>query len=78
MAVKVIVDTDILSEYLKGHNANVVARAAAIVGDKARRAPDDCQPLPRGEADGASRRVRGHFRLRLGRATTGRICNCLL
>jgi predicted nucleic acid-binding protein len=29
MAVKVILDTDILSEYLKGHNANVAARAAA-------------------------------------------------
>jgi predicted nucleic acid-binding protein len=29
MAAKVILDTDILSEYLKGYNANVVARAAA-------------------------------------------------
>lgn len=29
MAAKVILDTDILSEYLKGHNANVVARAEA-------------------------------------------------
>jgi predicted nucleic acid-binding protein len=29
MADKVILDTDILSEYFKGYNANVVARAAA-------------------------------------------------
>jgi len=29
MAAKVILDTDILSEYLKGHDANVAAHAAA-------------------------------------------------
>jgi len=29
MSVKVILDTDILSEYLKGHNATVASRAAA-------------------------------------------------
>jgi HD-GYP domain-containing protein (c-di-GMP phosphodiesterase class II) len=29
MGVKVILDTDILSEYFKGHNANVAARAAS-------------------------------------------------
>jgi hypothetical protein len=28
MTVKVILDTDILSEYLKGHNAAVAGRAA--------------------------------------------------
>lgn len=29
MAVKVILDTDILSEYFKGHNASVAGRAAS-------------------------------------------------
>ena len=29
MTVKVILDTDILSEYLKGYNASVAERAAA-------------------------------------------------
>ena len=34
MADKVILDTDILSEYFKGYNANVVARAAAYVREQ--------------------------------------------
>ena len=29
MTVKAILDTDILSEYLKGHNASVAGRAAS-------------------------------------------------
>jgi predicted nucleic acid-binding protein len=33
MTVKVILDTDILSEYLKGHNAGVVGRAAGYAKD---------------------------------------------
>ncbi len=34
MADKVILDTDILSEYFKGYNANVAARAAAYVTER--------------------------------------------
>jgi predicted nucleic acid-binding protein len=33
MTVKVILDTDILSEYLKGHNAAVAGRAAGYAKD---------------------------------------------
>jgi predicted nucleic acid-binding protein len=33
MTVKAILDTDILSEYLKGHNASVAGRAAAYARD---------------------------------------------
>ncbi len=33
MTVKAILDTDILSEYLKGHNAAVAGRAAAYAKD---------------------------------------------
>jgi tRNA(fMet)-specific endonuclease VapC len=33
MTAKVILDTDILSEYFKGHNASVAGRAASYAGD---------------------------------------------
>ena len=33
MTVKAILDTDILSEYLKGHNASVAGRAASYAKD---------------------------------------------
>jgi len=33
MTVKAILDTDILSEYFKGHNASVAARAASYAKD---------------------------------------------
>jgi predicted nucleic acid-binding protein len=33
MTIKAILDTDILSEYLKGHNASVVGRAATYARD---------------------------------------------
>ena len=35
MVVEAILDTDILSEYLKGHNATVAGRAAAYAKDHA-------------------------------------------